>query len=399
MAFGTIRTRDLSVQNPHRVRKIVVVGTDYECAKAKMASPFIYRFRPRVELVYIKTTSNGKQLEEKEISPLLQKELKGKNKKTIVISDIGERPRVYPFEILAENVKAFSNGAAFALLTDKSEFVGTRDLAERAVQERNIRPPSILEKVDYIFHNSGDLTVYSAIIQLHEDMINHAIKPDRSILVVEDKPNYFTAFLNTLFNITQHRTRVLLAQNYEQAMKIIDKCKKKLIGAIIDVQFPKDGALTSKAWPEILERIKKHDKKIPVIVQSVDRGFVNEAAKEKAVFALWKNDPAFLAELRRIINDFFGFGDFIFRLPNGREIGRAKTLKELYVMLRKISDESLIYHASNDHFSQWLWLHGYKKLALQFKPVFFEDPAILRKKLCGMIEPYVRRYFEPNIFA
>ena len=48
----------------------------------------------------------------------------------------------------------------------------------------------------------------------------------------------------------------------------------------------------------------------------------------------------------------FGFGDFVFRLPDGTEVGRAPDLKTLVRLLRTVPVESIQHHASHDHFSQ-----------------------------------------------
>ncbi len=46
--------------------------------------------------------------------------------------------------------------------------------------------------------------------------------------------------------------------------------------------------------------------------------------------------------------------EFIFRLRNGREVGRAETLSEFLSRLRTIPLESIEYHFNGRHFSPWL---------------------------------------------
>ncbi len=46
--------------------------------------------------------------------------------------------------------------------------------------------------------------------------------------------------------------------------------------------------------------------------------------------------------------------EFIFRLRNGVEVGRASSLEEFISKVRTLPIESIEYHAMNHHFSPWL---------------------------------------------
>ena len=67
-----------------------------------------------------------------------------------------------------------------------------------------------------------------------------------------------------------------------------------------------------------------------------------------------KDSPMFLHELRQFMIRYFSFGDFIFRLPDGTEVGRASDMKGLEEMMRIVPEESIRYHAERNHFSSWL---------------------------------------------
>ena len=54
-----------------------------------------------------------------------------------------------------------------------------------------------------------------------------------------------------------------------------------------------------------------------------------------------------------MINNF-GFGDFIFKMPNGDEIGQVSNVEEMIDFIEDIPEKSLDYHASRNHFSNWL---------------------------------------------
>ena len=79
-------------------------------------------------------------------------------------------------------------------------------------------------------------------------------------------------------------------------------------------------------------------------------------AKEMGISFLDKNSKKFPVDLGRIITDNFGFGDFVIRNPEtGEEVMRITDLKEFQDNLFKIPDESLLYHASRNDISRWLY--------------------------------------------
>ena len=60
-------------------------------------------------------------------------------------------------------------------------------------------------------------------------------------------------------------------------------------------------------------------------------------------------------DLRHLMEEHMGFGDFIFRDPTThREIMRIHTLKELQDNIFKIPADSMLYHVSRNHISRWL---------------------------------------------
>jgi hypothetical protein len=70
---------------------------------------------------------------------------------------------------------------------------------------------------------------------------------------------------------------------------------------------------------------------------------------------------------------YLGFGEFVFRLPDGKEIGKASNLREMEKILPNIPDESVFYHATHNHFSSWLMARSEIMLASKLKPVKISD--------------------------
>jgi hypothetical protein len=108
--------------------------------------------------------------------------------------------------------------------------------------------------------------------------------------------------------------------------------------------------------------------------------------------------------------EHFGFGDFIFRTPDGREVGRANNLKTLEEQLHHVPDESILYHAERNHYSNWLKARTEFSLAHRLRPRKVSDfPSVveLRNELIlslhqyqeirqrGVITEFTRETFDP----
>ena len=75
------------------------------------------------------------------------------------------------------------------------------------------------------------------------------------------------------------------------------------------------------------------------------RGSTWQAVAELDVAFVGKHSPSLLAEIGNFLRFNLGFGDFVFRLADGREVARARDLRELEERLRTVPEESIVYHA------------------------------------------------------
>ena len=64
----------------------------------------------------------------------------------------------------------------------------------------------------------------------------------------------------------------------------------------------------------------------------------------------------------------FGFGDFVFRLPDCPKSGERPILNALETMLQEVPAESVAYHAQRNHFSHWLMARTEFALAQKLRP-------------------------------
>ena len=195
------------------------------------------------------------------------------------------------------------------------------------------------------------------------------------ILLVEDSIRFYSSILPNLYSyilaqskrfsteaLNRHtatlrmrgRPKVVLARTYEEAMAIYDKYSANTLGVISDVRFPMNGVKDPEAGLKLLRAIRAKDEYVPLIMESSEA--VNRQKAEAEGFRFVdKNSKKISIDLRRLLEEHLGFGDFIFRDPKTKaEIMRIHSLKELQDNIFKIPDDSMLYHISRNHMSRWL---------------------------------------------
>jgi CheY-like chemotaxis protein len=250
-----------------------------------------------------------------------------------------------------------------------------------------------LSAIDYVFSWLGNAGILLAIIKLIEDKMNieqDVMQGVQAILLVEDSIKFYSSYLPNIYKIllkqsktfmaeglNEHhkmlrmrgRTKILLATNYEEAVKMWEKYKNNLLGVISDISFMRAGETDKTAGIKFVEKIRAEDLYMPVLFQSTDVEYESVANELKVGF-LNKNSKTLSIELRNYITEHFSFGDFIFIDPrNGREITRAVDLKSLQDKIFEIPDDSLLYHMQRNHFSKWLNARALFPIAEMFKEV------------------------------
>lgn len=271
---------------------------------------------------------------------------------------------------------------------------------------------SIFEKI-YIWQ--GDYRLLIAIIKGVEDKYN--IESDtktigvQSIILIEDSVNYYSSFLPLIYtevyqqsqrllsegvNLTHKylrmraRPKILLCTTYEEAWNYYEKYSDYILGVISDIDFIRNKVKDPEAGIEFAKNVNARHSDIPILLQSSNPDNEERAVKIKASFLL-KGSPRLLHQLREFMINNFGFGDFVFRMPTGEEIGRAGNLKELEEQLKKIPIESYIYHAERNHFSTWFKARTEFWLANKRRPQKisdYEKSEDLRKSLISSIQLY-----------
>jgi CheY-like chemotaxis protein len=275
--------------------------------------------------------------------------------------------------------------------------------------------------IERIFLWQGNARILIAIVKYIEDKRN-VPHDTRAIgvpvlLVVEDNIRYYSSFLPVIYtelikqsrrviqegiNVAhklvrmQARPRILLSSNFEDAARLVQEYRDYLFGLVSDVEFPWEGKPSAEAGFELARLVKSLVPDIPVVLQTSRTEFRPRAHAQGYSF-LRKRSPTLLKDLRRILTDQFGFGDFVFRLPDASEVGRAKDLNELEEQLQSVPAESLTYHAQRNHFSHWLVARTEFALAAKLRPrrvSDFSGPEHLRRDLIESINEYRREQSE-----
>lgn len=271
---------------------------------------------------------------------------------------------------------------------------------------------------DGIFIWQGDFRLLIAIIKHMEDKVNveHDTKlvGVQSIILIEDNVRYYSSFLPIIYtevlnqsqrlilegiNLSHRylrmraRPKILLCKTYEEAMGYFQSFEDHILGVIADIDFPRGGVTEERAGFVFAREVRERYADIPILLQSTTPEYEYEAHEVGASFLL-KDSPTLLLELRAFMNQYFSFGDFIFRTPDGTEVARATDLKSLEDNLRFVPKECVRYHAERNHFSRWLKARTEFWLAYQLRPRKVSDyPSVedLRNDLISSLSEYRRR--------
>ena len=232
---------------------------------------------------------------------------------------------------------------------------------------------------DYVFCWLGNTNLILSIIKLIEDKMNldHDIHEAgvQMILVVEDSIRFYSSILPNLYNyillqsqrfsteaLNRHaatmrmrgRPKVVLARTYEEAMAMYERYSDNVLGVISDARFPIHGEKDPEAGIKLFREIRSRNEYVPLIMESSESS--NRAKVEAEGFRFVdKNSKKMSLDLRRLMEEHMGFGDFVFRDPRSHEeILRIHSLKELQDNIFKIPNDSMLYHISRNHMSRWL---------------------------------------------
>ena len=347
--------------------------------------------------------------------------------------NLSEHPDLTRVSTGGEAIATLRARASFDLIVT-SIHVGDMDAVElaQAVRQAGLEIPVVLlaydnreltdfratrdlGALDRVFLWQGDVRILLAIIKYAEDRSNvpfdTGVAGVPAIIVVEDNVRFYSSFLPLIYtelvdhtqglmseglNLSQKilrnraRPKVLLCETFEEAWEYFSTYERHVLGVISDIEFPRAGQPRRRAGVELARRMREARSDLPIMLQS---SFLeNESlAREVGASFLLKGSPVLLRQLRQFIVEQFGFGEFVFHLPDHTEVGRARDLQSMAQALHVVPAESLAYHGERNHFSNWLKARGEFQLAANLRPRRVADyPTLedLRQDLIRSIDDY-----------
>ena len=270
-------------------------------------------------------------------------------------------------------------------------------LTHDTIPSPEIKEPDNAPGIDRTFVWSGNTDILVALTKSAEDRMN--VEKDtesagiRVILFVEDSPYYLSSLLPILYRelvsqtqavmegtlneehrlVTMRaRPKILVAGNYEEALALYERFEANVLGVISDVRFSRKGILNGNAGVDFLKHVRVRRFDIPLLLTSSEPANAQKAASIPAAF-VDKNSDTLHQDVRRFFKERLGFGDFVFRLPDGSEIGRASNLKALESHMLSIPESSFRYHCNRNDFSRWLFARTEMALAAEVRPISDDD--------------------------
>jgi CheY-like chemotaxis protein len=290
-------------------------------------------------------------------------------------------------------------------------------LAYDSRELKDLKARNYTAAFDRVFVWQGDFRLIVGIIKHLEDRMNvdhdTRLVGVQSILFIEDNIRHYSNLLPILYSEllnqsqrlvseginlshkflrTVARPKILLCQTYEEAWHFYESYKEHILGVISDIDFPRNGRPDHGAGLHFAKAVRKETPELPILLQSLTSDYESEARGLNLSF-MPKDSPNVAAQLRQFMTEYFSFGDFVFRTPDGHEVGRAADLRSLREQLRYVPEESIRFHAERNHFSNWLKARTEFWLAHKVRPRKVSDFATiddLREDLISSFGAYTR---------
>jgi hypothetical protein len=283
------------------------------------------------------------------------------------------------------------------------------------VSERSEDMPARPAGFDQAFVWSGDTDILVALVKSAEDRMN--VERDtrtagiRVILLASDSPYFVSSVLPALYRevvcqiqsimesglneehrllTMRARPKILITTSIEEAQELFTRYEPYVLGVISDLPLRRGGLRDPKAGSDLLAHVRRQRFDIPLLLAGSDRRCEHLSRQIQAAY-LDRRSAQMRADLRNFLKLSLGFGDFIFRMPDGREIARAANLRDLADGILKVPQESFLYHSQRNDFSRWLFARTEILLASDVRPIShddFPDVASHREHLSRLIQKH-----------
>jgi hypothetical protein len=71
--------------------------------------------------------------------------------------------------------------------------------------------------------------------------------------------------------------------------------------------------------------------------------------------------------------------EFVFKMPDGREVGKARSVADFVRIVKIAPLSSVLYHTNGEHFSPWLSMMGERELAEKVKGIKGNDESVRKR--------------------
>ncbi len=271
-----------------------------------------------------------------------------------------------------------------------------------------------LQAIDRVFVWNGYSKLFVAMIKYVEDLRNveHDTRSGqvRVILLIEDSIRYYSRYLPVLYKVVLRQTqalieedkatetykllsirarpKILLASDYEAAVKLFEEHEPYLLTVITDLRFPRQEGREEDSGLDFLRMARSRNPDLPLLVQSSEIG-VRERAGAIGASYVDKNSESLELELRGFFQSNLGFGSFVFKDEDGKEIASARYIDEFLQRLQEVPSDAIVRHAKHNHFSAWLMAHGEVEMAgilRNYKVDDFSDTGQVREFIARVME-------------
>jgi len=222
-------------------------------------------------------------------------------------------------------------------------------LAYDSRELKDLKAHNYTEAFDRVFVWQGDFRLIVSIIKHLEDRMNvdhdTRLVGVQSILFIEDNIHYYSTLLPILYtellsqsqrlvsegiNLshkflrTVARPKILFCRTYEEAWHYFETYKEHILGIISDIDFPREGKPDHGAGIRFAKAARSDNPELPIMLQSLTSDYEAEAQALQLSF-MPKDTPNLALLLRRFMTEYFSFGDFVFRTPEGHEVEELPT--------------------------------------------------------------------------
>ncbi len=251
---------------------------------------------------------------------------------------------------------------------------------------------------DRIFIWQGDYHLLLGIIKYVEDRMNvendTAAVGVQSIILVEDNVSFYSSYLPLIYteilnqskrllsegvNLTHKflrmsaRPKILLCTTFEEAWGYYEKYQEYILGIISDMNFKRNGVKDLEAGIRFARMVRRNNTRTSPSFCKPAMRRLPSVLPRLGHHSFRKDRRGCATSCGNSCSNNFGFGDFVFRMRDGSEVGRAHSLKTLEEQLQVVPDESILLHAERNHFSNWLKARTEFWLAHRLRPRKISD--------------------------